>query len=107
MKQAFKVVAIAVLLLTYLSLGWVAGLVALLFLSVATLIHLVRARRALAEVTHCPWCRAEVAQYGGFACASCHARTMGWAWRCSFCQAWSGHIACPECGMSIPNPLLR
>jgi hypothetical protein len=91
----------------YLSFGWIVGVFLLVRGLVRALGHWRRARRAMAPTTACPWCRADVSQYGPYSCPQCHTRTLDWAWRCGNCGAWVGHIDCPECGLSVVNPLMR
>jgi predicted RNA-binding Zn-ribbon protein involved in translation (DUF1610 family) len=105
-KRSLKLALILAVLTLYGTLGWVAGLVVLVGAVGLGVRHVLRARRALSPNTSCPWCHADVAQYGAYSCGNCHQRTLGWAWRCRACDAWAGHITCPSCGMSVPNPLL-
>jgi hypothetical protein len=102
----WKVMVAIVVLGVYAVAGWIAGLVVLAVAAASGIASVLRTRRALAPTAPCPWCREEVPQYGPYTCGSCHARTLGWAWRCPVCAAWSGHVACPSCGLSVPNPLL-
>ncbi|MCC6217859.1 MAG: hypothetical protein IT376_23580 [Polyangiaceae bacterium] len=107
MKRWFRLAVIVTAVVLYASVGWVVGLVVLAVAVVLLVRRLHRARRALAPATTCPWCHTDVEQYGSFSCSNCRARTLGWAWRCSVCSAWAGHVECPSCGMSVTNPLLR
>jgi hypothetical protein len=98
---------VAVAVAGYAALGWVAGLVVLL-VGVATLLaRASRVRRALAPGVPCPWCGDMVPQYGAYSCRNCGARTLSWAWRCPLCGSEHGHVQCPSCSMSVPNPMLR
>lgn len=106
MKTFGKTAIMIVFFTVYALVGWIVGLGLFALALVRGLVVLVRARRALAPTTNCPWCQAVVEQYGPYSCASCHARTLGWAWRCGACGAWAGHIECASCSMSVPNPLL-
>jgi len=90
----------------YVAVGWMAGLALLSTGSINAIKPFLRTRRALAPSIACPWCHEDVPQYGPYTCASCRARTLGWAWRCPACAAWAGHIECPHCGLSITNPIL-
>jgi hypothetical protein len=95
-------------LVPYVALGWLVGLIILVVALLRAFRRFQRMRRALAPTAACPWCREDVPQYGAYGCQSCRARTLGWVWRCVACDAWAGHIECPnpECGLSIGNPLL-
>lgn len=106
MKRYLKIAGYALVGILYVSLGWIVGLALIAVWTVRLLRFLVRARRALAPHASCPWCRQDVAQYGAFGCGNCHARSLGWAWRCRLCGAWSGHVECPHCGLSVTNPIL-
>lgn len=106
MKARIRLLLYATAVLLYAALGWVAGVAILAVGLVLVVRRAVRARRALAPTLACPWCGERVAQYGGFGCGNCRARTLGWAWRCRICSAWAGHVECPACGMSVRNPLL-
>lgn len=106
MKKYAKFILIITLVSIYLATGWIFGLLLLGALLLLLVRDLLRARRALAPTTTCPWCQATVEQYGAFSCASCRSRTLGWAWRCGACAAEHGHIECANCGLSVPNPLL-
>jgi hypothetical protein len=105
-RTYIKLVVISVLAILYAVAGWAVGLVVLAAALALLVRKLLVTRRALAPTTRCPWCRAEVPQYGAYACGNCHTRTLGWVWRCPTCAAWAGHTTCPECSMSIVNPLL-
>lgn len=107
MRRWLRLFVIIAAVVLYASVGWVVGLVVLAAALVLLARRLRRAHRALAPTTTCPWCRADVAQYGSYSCGNCRARTLGWAWRCSVCEAWAGHVECPSCGMSVTNPMLR
>lgn len=106
MKNILKLVGFSALIAVYAAMGWVVGLVVLTIVTSLLVARFIRARRALQETIRCPWCRVDVPQYGAFACGNCRARTLGWVWRCSACAAWAGHVECPGCGMSVPNPLV-
>jgi ribosomal protein L40E len=106
MKGKLKPALVVTAITLYATFGWIAGLAILFVLLLVLARDAVRARRALAPEIVCPWCNARVPQYGAYSCGACHARTLGWAWRCSACGDWSGHIECSNCQMSIPNPLL-
>ncbi|MFO0617257.1 MAG: hypothetical protein U0414_31965 [Polyangiaceae bacterium] len=101
-----KAALIVMLVAVYLATGWAVGLLLIAVALLVFLRDLVRARRALRTTIQCPWCNESVEQYGAFTCASCRARTLGWAWQCNACRAEHGHISCPSCELSIPNPLL-
>src|SRR4051794_8464270 len=101
-RLLFRVLAVVL----YVGIGWLVGLVVLAVAVFRGLRRFARLRRALAPTIPCPWCRQEVAQYGPYSCLSCRARTLGWAWRCSACSAWAGHIECPSCQMTVSNPIL-
>jgi predicted RNA-binding Zn-ribbon protein involved in translation (DUF1610 family) len=106
MRSRLRMALVVLGIVLYAAFGWIAGLVALAVGVVLVLRRVLRARRALAPTTRCTWCREDVAQYGAFTCTNCHSRALGWAWRCPICSAWAGHVECPACGMSVPNPLL-
>ena len=107
MKRALKVAAVALAVLLYGALGWVAGIVVLAVVLLTLMARASRARRALAPEIRCPWCGEMVPQYGAYSCRSCGARTLSWAWRCPLCSSHHGHVQCPTCSMSVPNPMLR
>ena len=90
----------------YAVAAWIGGLVALAALLVASLLYLMRLRRALAPTLRCPDGHA-VPTYGRFACGACGAETMGSAWQCPWCGTRFGHLSCPVCGLSVGNPLHR
>jgi hypothetical protein len=90
----------------YAACGWIAGLVLIPIVAMKLGRWLLRLRRALSPTIPCPWCHASVDQYGPFVCLGCRARTLGWAWRCSACKAWAGHLECPACRLTVSNPLL-
>jgi predicted RNA-binding Zn-ribbon protein involved in translation (DUF1610 family) len=91
----------------FVAFGWVAGLILAAIATFRFARRVVRFRRALAETTTCPACRADVPQYGAFSCGPCGARTLGWVWRCRWCGAWAGYTACPSCTLSVANPAIR
>lgn len=107
MKNWLRIGLLITAVTLYAAFGWIAGLVVLGVALVVFARRMVRARLALAPTITCPWCGETVEQYGAFSCEHCHARTPGWAWRCSVCGGWAGHVECPSCSMSITNPLLR
>ena len=106
MKKLFRLWFIVLAVCAYVTAGWVVGLVVLTLALVLLARDIVRLRRATARTTECPWCHASVDQYGAFSCRSCSQRVLGWAWRCSSCSAEHGHIECPACGLSVPNPMV-
>jgi hypothetical protein len=106
MRRSLRLAFWAVLACLYLALGWIAGLGLLVVWFFRWVRAFVRMRRAVAPTIRCTWCRARVPQYGPYLCGHCHARTLGWAWRCGACGAWAGHVECPSCGMSVSNPIL-
>jgi hypothetical protein len=106
MSMNWRVLRRIAVLAIYVTLGWLAGLAVLAAFVVRNVRRFRRLRRALAPTIACPWCRVDVAQYGPYGCTQCRARTLGWAWRCSACGAWAGHIACTGCSLSVSNPLL-
>lgn len=106
MTRALKLVLLAAAVAVYAAFGWIAGLTVATVVLVGLIEQYVRSRQALAPEIACPWCRRPVPQYGAYSCGSCRSRTIGWVWRCSACNAWTGHTQCPHCEMSVPNPLL-
>lgn len=106
MKARIRFAMIAAGVALYFAFGWIAGLAVLVVGVRLVARRMVRARHALAPTIPCPWCHGDVPQFGAFTCGNCHARTLGWAWRCHVCSAWAGHLECSTCGMSVSNPLL-
>ncbi len=106
MRSLYRPLYIAVLIVMYAMLGWIAGLL-LLAVGVVRLVRLLlRLQRALAPTTTCPQGH-RVSQYGRYSCGSCGAETLGSAWWCSWCRARYGHTPCPVCREPVGNPLLR
>jgi hypothetical protein len=106
MRTLLVATALAAFMVAYLAMGWIAGLVLLAIASLSLVHRLLQTRQALAPSIRCPWCGEDVPQYGAFSCGHCRARTVGWAWRCSLCGEWAGHLECESCHMSVPNPLV-
>lgn len=105
MRSLVKATTVTVPIVAYLALGWAAGLLILTVWLLAVAIDLVRAHAALAPTIRCP--RGHVVpQYGLHRCG-CGAVTESWVWRCPVCSAEYGHTACPTCGLSVTNPLVR
>lgn len=106
MKAWFKLLLVGIVLALYAAIGWAVGLgVCCVWIAISAR-RFIRTRRALAPTIPCQWCHEPVDQFGSFACRTCRARTLGWAWRCPVCAAWAGHIECPHCGLSVTNPIL-
>jgi hypothetical protein len=103
LKTVWRIIVIGL----YLIFGWVVGLVWLVAGVLRAIAQWRRARKAVAPSIVCPWCHASVSQYGAFSCPSCHQKTLGWAWECSACGQVAGFVDCPECQLSIANPLVR
>lgn len=105
MRWLWRILVVLVPFLLFVAIGWIAGLVALVVLSLLWLRRLGRARTALAYETTCP--RGHIVrQYGVFRCG-CGAVSESWVWRCPVCHQEFGHTACPTCGLSVTNPMVR
>ncbi len=103
--RALRVVLVFVAVVVYLAFGWVPGVVLLLVAMIAFLVRAARLRRALRSTISCPRGHT-VPVYGIYRCSSCGTVTESWAWRCPWCRAESGYVACPTCGLSCPSPLI-
>jgi len=102
LRLAFAILAAAL----YLAVGWIVGLVLLVVLLARLALYSVRLSRALSPRLGCP-AGHTVETHGRFRCAVCSAETLGSAWRCAWCGARHGFIACETCGEAVGNPLLR
>lgn len=105
MKRLFSLLGVLLGVVTYLALGWVAGLVVLVVALVGTVLSLRRELREFAPERTCPRGH-RVPTYGLFHCASCGWTGEGLVWRCRHCGARYGHTPCPTCGLSVSNPSL-
>lgn len=104
MKVTFAIVGVTV----YLTLGWVAGLVALVVWTISIAFVWRRTRRAYEDFARCPRGHL-VALWGTATCRVCGAATEGSVWECGLCGSVHGWVACsdPRCGLAVPNPMLR
>lgn len=104
-RLAWRLATIAIPVVAYLALGWIAGLAILAVWTLVRLHAYLRLRRALAPTARCPRGHA-VPQYGVHRCGVCGAVTEGWLWQC-VCGAFAAHTRCPTCGLTVWNPLVR
>lgn len=103
-----KIVLVLAGVSAYLTLGWVAGLVALCIWTISFAFMWRRTRLAYEDFARCP--RGHLVPLWGTAtCRVCGATTEGSVWECGHCNAIHGWVACSEltCGLAVPNPMLR
>lgn len=104
MKRLVVVLAYALALALYLTIGWVAGVLVLLVALVGTVCTFIATARELAPMATCPHGHA-FPTYGRVECPQCHWVAESSLWRCANCDA-RFNTRCPTCGLSVRNPSL-
>jgi hypothetical protein len=86
-----------------IGLGWVVGLVALLWWTIRAWLKVRRLRHALAPTKRCKNGHSN-SNYGRMRCTTCGAVTDGWInGPCGICRSQAGWSACSTCGIAMHN----